>query len=141
MRGRRNSAIALATIVAWLLGVEVLPNLHLAFHADDHTHGHGGTILAYHQRLAHALAHANGEHHDEPRDARESKELAFDHAPHGHIAGGISHRAIALLDPPPPITTPIALPHADTWQHAAPNERIASTHAARPSARGPPAKS
>lgn len=124
-------------LLLWLLGTEVLPNLHLAFHGDDHTHGAHGEILAYEQRLAHALAHAEGKSHDgDHRRTTHDGELQLD-AP-AHAAAGIAHRALALLDPPPPITTPIATPHAESWTYASPNARIATAPIARPTARGPP---
>ena len=135
MRARRVYAVT--ALVLWLLGVEVLPNLHLAFHGDDHTHGEHGEIRSYEQRLAHALAHAEGEAHDHRRSTH-GREAQIDLAPHGHAAGGIAHRAIALLDPPPPITTPVAAPLAEAWQHAEPAARIAAAWRSRPTARGPP---
>jgi hypothetical protein len=49
------------TCVLWLLGVEVLPNLHLAHHEDDHTHAADGTIVASHEHEhEHELDHEHG---------------------------------------------------------------------------------
>jgi hypothetical protein len=132
-------------IVLWLLGTEVLPNLHLASHQHDHTHAHDGTLVAHdepddgddeRERL-HQLAH---EQSGRPcaHKRRKPNELAFDRAPRGHAAAGISHHATALLDPLPPITTPVASPHVEIWRYAEATDRITSAHAARPSARGPP---
>lgn len=143
MRGGRRHLAILAALL-WLLGIEVLPNLHLGTHDGHHTHAVDGTIVVHADddadaelerlhRLAHRQAGTKCLHGKPRRDA-----LAF-HAPTGgHAANGIAHHATALLDPPPPITTPARTPHAETWQSLAPNARDSIAHAARPSARGPP---
>jgi hypothetical protein len=143
MRGSRRQ-IAIVAALLWLLGVEVLPGVHLGTHDQHHTHAVDGTIIVHadaaeaelerlHQR-AHRQAGTKCLHRSKPR----RDQLAF-HAPTGgHAANGIAHHATALLDPPPPITTPATTPEADTWQHAEPNARISIAHATRPSARGPP---
>ena len=56
---RHRRAIALMTCALWLLGVEVLPNLHLAFHHDDHTHAADGTIRGPQDE------HEHGHHYDQ----------------------------------------------------------------------------
>ena len=147
MRGhnrRYRQAFAVTAALLWLLGVEVLPNLHLGTHdRHQHTHSADGSIVAHaddadaelerlHQ-LAHRQAGTKCLHKKPQRD-----RLAY-HAPvSGHAAAGIAHHATALLDPPPPITTPASVPHAETGRFAAPTARTAIAHAARPSARGPP---
>lgn len=150
MRDRRQHrrAFALTALVLWLLGVEVLPGLHLATHEGDHTHAADGTIVAHghdhDDELArlHALAHAQAGteclHAGARRPAKRRGQLAIDRVPHGHAAAGIAHHATALLDPPPPITAPVWAPHAETWCHAAPTTRAPTATTARPSARGPP---
>lgn len=155
-RNRRGFAICAA--VLWLFGVEVLPNLHLAQHdAHRHTHASDGSIvaldddapvvarveretasLARHAPARAPLAHrvvAAGRHHHEPKHESHRGQLAIDHVP--HAASGIAH-AIALHQPPPPITTPLAVPVAETWRYAEPTDAILATAAVRPSARGPP---
>jgi hypothetical protein len=127
-------------IFLWLLGTEVVPNLHLATHVDDHTHEANGTLVSHGnddelERL-HQLAHERSGRPCSHKKQREQNRLAFDRVP--HAANGIAHHATALLDPPPPITTPVAVLHAETWRHAEPTERITSAPAARHSARGPP---
>ncbi len=132
----------------WLLAVELLPNLHLATHDGHHTHAHDGSIVSTHvdpdqdtelERL-HQLAHAQSgrpcTHAKRPKPQRDL--LAFQRAPQGHAAAGIAHRGVALLDPPPPITTPLATPVAESWQHAAPNDVIGHAPIAVAIARGPP---
>lgn len=143
MRGRRHIAILAAFL--WLLGIEVLPNLHLGRHDRHHTHAVDGSIVSHAtddadaelERL-HELAHrqAGTKCLHKPKQTRD--RLAF-HAPStGHLAAGIAHRAVALLDPPPPILAPLAVPLAIAWRYAEPSERHVLTHVARPSARGPP---
>jgi hypothetical protein len=152
--------VAICAAVLWLLGVEVLPNLHLAVHQDDHSHASDGAIVAHahhefdadyerarrerdaarrHDVTAH---HDDGDSHDERDDDKRNRgpsQLAFDDALDGHAAAGIAHHATALHQPAPPITNPLAVPHAETWRYAEPNDRIASARATRSTARGPPA--
>ena len=144
MRDNRR-AIAICAALLWLLGIEVLPNVHLGTHDRHHTHAVDGSIVSHDdnddelERL-HELAHrqAGTKCLHTPRGARGDDRLAY-HAPaNGHAAAGIAHHATALLDPPPPITTPAWSPHAETWRFAEPNARLSIAHAARPSARGPP---
>jgi hypothetical protein len=129
-----------ALIFLWLLGTQVLPNLHLGTHRADHTHDANGFIVSHSdddelERL-HQLAHERSGRPCSHEKPRKQNQLAFDRVP--HAAAGLAHHANALLDPPPPITSPVAAPHVETWRHAEPNARVSSTHAARPSARGPP---
>lgn len=153
MRGRNRRAFAVTTALLWLLGVEVLPSLHLASHRDDHTHAADGSIVAtdYDRELErlHQLAHAqrgHDHHHHHHGDAHPDHapkpkprrdQLAY-HAASGHAAGGIAHHATALHRPPPPDTAPVITPVAQPWRHDEPTDRIASTYEVRPSARGPP---
>jgi len=180
---QRRRAFAICAAVLWLLGVEVLPNLHLAHHDHHHTHTADGSIVATHdddadsdsdsdsdadvdvdEHAAHHARHADhdgdidpdidehadhdvqvhehGRRHDHHKRHHVGEhapaQLAFDHVPHGHAAAGIAHHAIALHQPLPPITTPVAAPHAETWRHAEPKDRATIASAARPTARGPP---
>lgn len=120
----RRRSFAISAVLLWLLGVEVLPSIHLATHTHDHTHAADGTMIFEHHEL--------DDDHDGP------SQLAFDHVPHGHAAAGIAHHATALHQPPPPILTPVTAPIAETWTHAAPTARVSIAHASRPTARGPP---
>ena len=129
-----------ALIFLWLLGTEVLPGLHLGTHQANHTHAANGTIVSHAdddelERL-HQLAHERSGRPCSHRTSRKQNQLAFDRVT--HAAAGIAHHATALLDPPPPITSPVAAPHAETWRHAEPVARISSVRTARSSARGPP---
>ena len=152
---QHRRTLAVATVLLWLAAVEVLPNLHLAFHDDDHTHAADGTIHA-------AAAHAHEEHdhgggahrhrhpyprlrahHDHAHDTHAPRrdapgELAFDEAPVGHAALGMAHRALATLEPPPPVVAPVGAPVATAWTHPFTSRPVTSTSLARPNARGPP---
>ncbi len=146
---RRRRWFAATACVLWLLGVEVLPDLHLAFHADDHTHGHDGAIhhLAAHD---HDAAHAAHDHHDhdhghgavtpEHRWRRDRTDgPSFDHAPSVHAAAGVAHHAIALHRPPPPLLEPLPVPRAAWRLEREPEAPFHGALRARPNARGPPA--
>lgn len=143
---RARRAIAVCTALLWLLAVEVLPSLHEATHDRHHTHTHDGTIVsqghddqdAELDRL-HQLAHAqSGRPCTHQRSKPQRDLLAFQHAPSGHDAAGIAHRAAALLDPPPPITTPLAMPIAEPYRHVVANDVIGHAPIATAIARGPP---
>ena len=145
--GRRRATFALTACVLWLLGVEVLPNLHLASHEADHTHEASGTIVRVSFTSTHA--HADGTVHRDHDDRAShdghpgkrratSDQLAID-VPDGHAASGIAHHALALHQPPPPVVDPTPLQQPLIFVDRQPNERVAIPHAAPPSARGPPA--
>jgi hypothetical protein len=87
--------------VLWLLGVELLPDLHLAFHDDrDHTHAADGTIV----RVEHERGHGHGRGHGHSH-AHDSG--------HGH---GHSHS----LDAAPEAGVPRAVVGPRSDQHPRP---------------------
>lgn len=144
--------IAATACVLWLLGVEVLPNLHLAAHADDHTHAAGGAIVRVSLHETHEHRHADGrthahaagehEHADGARAHRRTIDAEqYQSAPSGHAASGIAHRAIALHRPPPPLLEPLPVDRAAWPIAAARDDRFTGARAIRPTARGPPALS
>jgi hypothetical protein len=143
---RRRRWFAAAACLLWLLGVEVLPGLHLGLHADDHTHGEDGTI--------HAAAHDQDRDHDHGPGARRDElrprgeggwsdragpVAALDDAPSAHAAAGLAHHAIALHRPPPPLLEPLPVLRAAWRLEHAPTRPLHDTQRARPNARGPPA--
>jgi hypothetical protein len=137
-RHRQRHAFALVTCVLWLLGVEVLPNLHLALHHDDHTHAADGTLVAFHD---HDHDHDDGDH-DHALDAGDHDDdgqPALDHLPRArHQAGGVSHHAVALHRPPPPLLAPIPVARAVWRLEATLDDAPRSAALARPTSRGPP---
>jgi hypothetical protein len=151
-RTTRRRGFAATAILLWLLGVEVLPNLHLAGHDDDHTHTPAGTIVvvtfddAAPHRHADGSVHAHAPETSDAGDAgdadhdvpapRRGDQLAIDTP--AHAAAGIAHRALALLQAPPPATAPVEVPRVTWWIDAAPAAAPQSLFVARASARGPP---
>jgi hypothetical protein len=152
---RHRRTLAVATVLLWLAAVEVLPNLHLAVHDDDHTHAADGTIHAVaaheheehdhgtgphrHRRPYPRLRAHHGHAHAAPAARRDAPgELAFDEAPVDHAALGMAHRALATLDPPPPLMAPVGAPVATAWTHTFESTPVIITPSARPTARGPP---
>jgi hypothetical protein len=157
--------LAVATCVLWLLGVEVLPNLHLATHDEHHTHAADGSILGDgdgdgdHDHDHAAIAEDHHHHHDhhgalaaeaptvlaelapdphapEPGD---SPVPAIEHRSSGHAAAGIAHHAIALHRPPPPLLEPLSALRTASQIELAPDLQVSHAPLARPNARGPPA--
>jgi hypothetical protein len=133
-RHRQRHAFALVTCVLWLLGVEVLPNLHLAHHHGDHTHAADGTLVALHD---------HDDDHDHARgavdDHDEDGPPALDHLPRSHHrAGGVSHHAVALHRPPPPLLAPAPVARAVWRLEATLDDAPRSAALARPTSRGPP---
>ena len=129
----------------WLLGVEVLPNLHLAAHHGDHTHAADGTILATAADDDHDHDHDGVDHDDADHDEHDDVDHdddppAIDHPPHAHHqGGGVSHHAAALHRPPPPLLAPAHVART-VWRLEAPADaRPRSASIARPTSRGPPA--
>ncbi|MDX2087409.1 MAG: hypothetical protein SFX73_06155 [Kofleriaceae bacterium] len=94
---RRRRILAIATALLWLVAIEVLPGLHLAEHADDHTHARDGSI----HRVAHADAHAHGgtrHRHRRPYPVPPSlREDEPDDTVNAHASpGSASRRDLAL---------------------------------------------
>lgn len=155
---RRRRILAIATALLWIAAIEVLPNLHLAAHRDDHTHASDGSIHA----VAHAEPHEHGgtrhrhrrpypvppslredapaapHGHHAPKRTRGPSELAIDVAPSGHAAFGVAHHALATLDPPPPVLSPVSEPVATAWMFTIVTTSVIARPSARPNARGPP---
>jgi len=145
----RRRALAAMTCLLWILGVEVLPALHLALHdtaTHEHapsgmivtvtfgatTHAHDGTVHA-HDAADHAAKLTRTE-----RSPRRD-QLAIDEPRSGHVASGLAHRATALHAPPPPLLAPLPVVRLVTNVIASPAGRVAVAFVATADARGPPA--
>ena len=142
--------VALLPCVVWLLGVELLPNLHLGTHDDDHTHTPSGMVVTVTFATPdggedHATKHDRGVAHDHATVAGSKRQkrtratqLAIDVAPVGHSATGLAHHALALHAPAPPAYASSAA-RPIVWELAAtPSSRPSEVSVARPQARGPP---
>jgi len=137
------------TCLLWLVGIEVLPNLHLASHDDStHTHVPSGMIVTVSFESTHS--HDGTVHsHDAADDAAERTvaeqrthhrrdQLAIDVPLSAHAATGIAHHALALHSPPPPLLAPLPVVHLVSNLIALPAGRVHVAFVATADARGPP---
>jgi hypothetical protein len=145
----RRRVIATITCLLWLLGIEVLPNLHLASHdASTHNHTPAGMIVTVTFGTA-AHAHDGSVHSHDAADraaeltrqaAREQHrdELAIDDPVSTHVASGLAHRGLALHAPPPPLLAPLPVVQLVSNVIALPLGRVDVAFVATADARGPP---
>ena len=146
----RRRAFAAITCLLWLLGVEVLPNLHLASHdASTHEHAPSGMIVTVTFGTA-THAHDGSVHSHDAADRaaeltkataaeRSRDELAIDDPVSTHTATGLAHHATALHAPPPPLLAPLPVVRLVTNVNALPAGRVDVAFVATADARGPPA--
>ena len=149
---RARARIALATVVLWLLALEVLPNLHLATHdRASHHHDASGAIV-FDAPDASSVSPARHVHthvfpyisHDEATalaNAPKPKKRKTEHgwkAPLDHGDNSYAHRTAAVKTPGPAVTQPLAVGFVATYLVAAKPGILYSIAAARPRARGPP---
>lgn len=116
---------AVMACLVWLLGVELLPNLHLATHARLPAHDHGGDappgdelVIRVHRDTTAASLHAHDGalHAHGPRAPMTDRDgVAFEGAAPprdpGHGDHSLAHRALAHVAPPPPIVHPLPVDH------------------------------
>lgn len=146
MRGltRRRRALAALALLLWLLGVEVLPNVHLASHGDGTAHDHtpaGMIVTVSFDTAPHAHDDGVVHTHAEPtaEDARAYPPMtSLDVPRHGHTAAGLAHRLLALHEAPPPVLAPIAVDRVATDIVHETRGRATLDVALTSSARGPP---
>lgn len=136
MSRSHRRTIAIVACVLWLLGVEVLPALHLATHEGDHSHERDGSIVRAGEHRHGDTVHS----HAKPREPeRRRPQLALDDAPSAHVAAGIAHHALALHQPASPLLAPLAVDRPTIPTIHAPRVAPRGIAIARPHARGPPA--
>ena len=146
--------------LAWLLALEVLPNLHLAGHDQPHTHAADGTIVfVYHARDAEPHRHADGTVHahsaieddaelarvrarataraTERRHRREGV-LAIQRAPEQHLAAGLAHHAAALHPAPLLLLDALRIEQLAIIETYARTGRVDVAPRSTRNARGPP---
>jgi hypothetical protein len=136
VRVNRRRVLALVACTLWLLGIEALPNLHLATHGDDHTHARDGSIVRPGEHRHGDVVHS---HAPKPKPQRRVPQLAFDDASSGHAAAGIAHHAIALHQPAPPLLAPLPVDRPLLHLEHAMIGVAPAIALDRPHARGPPA--
>ncbi len=148
-RARLRRTYAALAGVLWLLGIEVLPNLHLALHERPHTHAPDGTVvIVTFDRDVEPHRHADGTMHSHeatsagidrsPRHRSRSGVLAIDRAPDTHVAAGLAHHATALHAAPPPIIDAIAIDRIATEARFGETGRDVVAVVTTRDARGPP---
>lgn len=102
-RGRRTwhrRAFAATAALLWLLGVEVLPNLHLATHQHDHTHAVDGSIVQLghaHEASEPPHAHHDVAHHH-PHDDGGDHGAAHEHHDDELAALQVAHEHVVIVD-------------------------------------------
>lgn len=149
IRTRRRTYAVLAALL-WLLGVEVLPNLHLATHGDATPHDHtaaGIVVTVSFEAAPHQHADGRVHAHAEPdpakahatRGRRHAGRLAVDLPADAHTATGLAHHALALHDAPPPELDPVPPTRTVTAVVTPVRGRASLDLHATPTARGPPA--
>jgi hypothetical protein len=105
--------MALAACALWLAGVEALPALHEALHAQLAPHHHAGDAIVTVSLDDTTHRHPDGTiHFVTPRSrsghtpSRDGQSHASDLAGH---AAGLAHHAAALAPVPPPVTQPLPI--------------------------------
>ena len=116
-------------ILLWLLGIEVMPGLHQAFHHAGNHHHDGDQIVADEDH------DHDDDHHDADRPIPQSE---LDHPEHAHAGAGLAHHAAALHGAPPPITKPLPIDREGAYLAAVLEQPLISTLLLVSCARGPP---
>ncbi|MBP9087752.1 MAG: hypothetical protein KBG15_16655 [Kofleriaceae bacterium] len=153
---RLRAWAAYLAMLAWLLGLELLPNLHLWHHdAAGHKHAATGTIVTVRFGASVELTphwHRDGEYHDpvttRSRVQAHAPEQLHHHAtlqaPHrngsNHVATGLAHRATAIAAAPAMVPIPIRCVLQDVELALRTSTTLCALDALAPSARGPPTK-
>jgi hypothetical protein len=156
---RRRSALALVAVLAWLVGVEVGPGLHVGLHATLAPHTHAGDVVTSETRHEGGMvirvsrvagsaeqrgephAHDGGAPHVHDRGAARRAmpwDLLGQPDDPGHGRHSLAHRTVLFATPAPALPVP-----APVWISSAielPSRAIAVVAAAdlEPSSRGPP---
>jgi hypothetical protein len=144
MWAMRRTYAALLCFV-WLLGIEVLPNVHLHSHADHaHEHAADGTVITvsfeFTEHSHDGISHSHAEAHEKPAKKKKKARdiLAIDRVPDLHAATGLAHRALALHEAPPVVLDAIAIDRVATDIIDIATGRETVAFVATADARGPP---
>ena len=126
--------LALAAALLWLLGIELLPNLHVALHDDlaPHTHVAGGIVftVTYGEPIH---VHPDGTIHRPARPTRDRDAIGTHHGD-----GSLAHHAAAIAPLPPPITKSLPIDRHAMIVAIATGVDLVSLDPLAASARGPP---
>lgn len=126
--------LALACCVLWFVGLELLPNLHLAFHdrVGDHVHTADGIVFTVtYGEVAHV--HADGTVH-RPGKARPNRDGVHK----VHDDGGLAHHAAWLVPAAPPIDRPLPIVRRPLYATVQHEVLLRSLDPLAATARGPP---
>lgn len=121
----RRRHLAVLACLAWLLGVEVLPGVHLALHDQLAVHDHGDgvdsapadklVVRVHRDRVAHhhgGVVHRHGADAVDPAAPGDRAEVdGGAPAPLGHGRHSLAHHALALIAPSPAILHPLPVDH------------------------------
>jgi hypothetical protein len=146
IRVRARSArarMALAACALWLAGVEVMPALHEAMHAQlaPHRHDYGSIVSVSFEDTTHR--HPDGTIHFVAPRARTTGKAPRDHRPHATDgathADGLAHHAAALAPVLPPATQPLPIDRRPHTVAVARSVELITRDPVAATARGPPA--
>ncbi len=123
----------------WIVGIEILPNLHVALHdrLGAHTHTAGGIVftVTYGEPVH---VHADGTvHRPSPTRPTTDRDAIGNH----HGDGSLAHHAAAIAPVPPPVTKPLPVARHATFVAIAIAVDLVSIDPLAAAARGPPALS
>lgn len=133
-RTRTQARLAIAACLLWLVGIEVLPNLHVAFHdrLASHTHVVNGIVFTVTYGEA-PHVHPDGSIHRPLPPSRDRTAVGSHHGD-----GGIAHHAAAIAPVSPPSTQPLPVDRRPTFVVIAIAVSLRSLDPLAASARGPP---
>jgi hypothetical protein len=124
----RTRRRALLAAFAWLVGVEVLPDIHLALHDELAPHVHDGDRVVY----------LDADHDDGGDDHEDSVGTHVEGALQ-HGAHSLAHHAVAVRPTLPSLVVPLPVDRRPTRVAIAIARDLTSIAATLPRARGPPA--
>lgn len=141
----RRRVLAIVACLLWLGGVELLPALHQASHADaaPHTHTADGMVITVSFGEApHRHDDGSVHRHEDARirygrvkprhDQRSRLRDQLDHA------AGLAHHALALRAAAPPVTEPVPVDRLVIFIEPATERLLVSATVPEAAARGPP---
>lgn len=136
--------MAWAALLGWMLGLELLPNLHMWHHDAEHTHHVDGTIVSVQfgpSGEGGPHRHHDGEWHiAPPRVAAPTtvRQKAIHTPARGHVANGLAHRAVAIAAAPLLAPVPVRCILRDVELALVDSATLCAVDPLAPSARGPP---
>lgn len=152
MSSTRRARLALVACLVWLVGGEVLPDLHLALHERLGAHHHDGdpptstttadglTVRVHRDSIHHrhgGIAHQHATPEAAPVDRDAVRPGRPGTAPHG--AHSLAHRALAWIGPAPVLEFPLPVDRRPSVVAEDVARLVAAAALPEAAARGPPA--